>query len=81
MTTPIDLDALEALLAKATPGTSYRTESDDPDIKLVAAAMNDLPALIRELREARASVAIASDAYRKASLELSAVAAQLRAKT
>jgi len=105
MTTPIDLDALEALLAKATPGTWALEERRDytdivdgtgtsllptgwggeplidrDDAALIVAAVNALPALIRELREARASVEIAADAYRKTSLELSAVAAQLRSK-
>lgn len=54
----IDLDALEAALGKATPGTWRVGEGasgqEAANLYAVAAGMNALPALIAELRELRA---------------------------
>lgn len=54
----IDLDALEAALGKAMPGTWHVGEGasgqEAADLYAVAAGMNALPALIAELRQLRA---------------------------
>jgi hypothetical protein len=68
MENKIDLDALEAALAKATPGTWHVGEGasgrEVADLYAVAAGMNALPGLIAELRELRAeSAAIKARAW------------------
>jgi len=81
MTESVDLDALEALHAKATPtlwfvdeydalqisdrdcgaviATAYEPHTEEEwagDRDLIVAAVNALPSLVRELREARAEI-------------------------